>query len=562
MLPILLAQLIEPPLQPSPVRLPASQPTNTRPRSSDNKLILNLPNGSPGSDTDTDSKRKSKQNVSTQALPKVRNLTIYSDDQLRTFLSPCLSISNPRKRLDQCAAALTAQFRADGYINSRVYVSEESSGADLIAKEGILTEIRVITDQPRLAKKVGRLLKNNKGQVLNIVDLENQLQLLRQLPNILQIRGNLSKLGSDPQLATLRLDIESRGSKWMGGITLRNDGNSGSGDARTTANLVKQDLITYDDTFLIYGELSGDLSDQLGSGIISLTYRYPFADTVSLTTSLGYSKNKQIELEEPLDGLATDQLQGLVQLDWAMVETLQSSWTSFVGISINDNKTTLDNRSLPNVVPEIVRKPRTSYLRFGINSSHLFKTSSLSTSAYFLQGLNSFSNDRQINEWDAAGITPTSARALGGVVSGSSWLTPTLRLNAKAAAQIASNPLLPSMQFSLGSDIGLRGLPGQLISGDSGWVTTAELPWTLWKNDEQAVQLVPFFGVGGVSTTIDATSFKDTLGSTGAFIRYLPNSNWIIELGYAHQFETDDNPGPWDDWVLDDGLYAKASFQF
>ena len=560
MLPILLAQLIEPPLQPSPVRLPASQPTNTRPRSSDNKLILNLPNGSPGSDTD--SKRKSKQNVSTQALPKVRNLTIYSDDQLRTFLSPCLSISNPRKRLDQCAAALTAQFRADGYINSRVYVSEESSGADLIAKEGILTEIRVITDQPRLAKKVGRLLKNNKGQVLNIVDLENQLQLLRQLPNILQIRGNLSKLGSDPQLATLRLDIESRGSKWMGGITLRNDGNSGSGDARTTASLVKQDLITYDDTFLIYGELSGDLSDQLGSGIISLTYRYPLTDILSLTTSLGYSKNKQIELEEPLDGLATDQLQGLVQLDWAMVETLQSSWSSFVGISINDNKTTLDNQSLPSVVPEIVREPRTSYLRFGINSSHLFKASSLSTSAYFLQGLNSFSNDRQINEWDAAGITPTSARALGGVVSGSRWLTPTLRLNAKAAAQIASNPLLPSMQFSLGSDIGLRGLPGQLISGDSGWVTTAELPWTLWKDDEQAVQLVPFFGVGGVSTTIDATSFKDTLGSTGAFIRYLPNSNWIIELGYAHQFETDDNPGPWDDWVLDDGLYAKASFQF
>ena len=560
MLPILLAQLIEPPLQPSPVRLPASQPTNTRPRSSDNKLILNLPNGSPGSGTD--SKRKSKQNVSTQALPKVRNLTIYSDDQLRTFLSPCLSISNPRKRLDQCAAALTGQFRADGYINSRVYVSEESSGADLIAKEGILTEIRVITDQPRLAKKVGRLLKNNKGQVLNIVDLENQLQLLRQLPNILQIRGNLSKLGSDPQLATLRLDIESRGSKWMGGISLRNDGNSGSGDARTTASLVKQDLITYNDTFLIYGELSGDLSDQLGSGIISLTYRYPLADTLSLTTSLGYSKNKQIELEEPLDGLVTDQLQGLVQLDWSMVETLQSSWSSFVGISINDNKTTLDNKSLPSVVPEIVREPRTSYLRFGINSSHLFKTSSLSTSAYFLQGLNSFSNDRQINEWDAAGITPTSARALGGVVSGSRWLTPTLRLNAKAAAQIASNPLLPSMQFSLGSDIGLRGLPGQLISGDSGWVTTAELPWTLWKDDEQAVQLVPFFGVGGVSTTIDATSFKDTLGSTGAFIRYLPNSNWIIELGYAHQFETDDNPGPWDDWVLDDGLYAKASFQF
>ena len=560
MLPILLAQLIEAPLQPSPVRLPEARPTETRPTSGGDKPILQLPDEDPGSKTD--SQRKSTSRVSTPAPPTVRDLTIYNDNQLKTILDSCLSVADPRERLNQCAAALTAQFRADGYINSRVYVSEEPTGAALVAKEGILTEIRVFADQPRLAKRVGRLLKSRKGEVLNIVDLENQLQLLRKLPSILQIRGNLSKLGSDPQLATLRLDIESRGSNWMGGLSLRNDGNSGSGDARTTASLVKQDLITYDDTFLIYGELSGDLNDQLGSGILSLTYRYPIADTLSLTTALGYSKNKQIELEAPLDGLATDQLQGLVQLDWAMVETLQSSWSSFVGISINDNTTTLDDRSLPSVVPEIVREPRTSYLKVGVNGSHQFNTASLTTSAYFLQGLNSFSNGRQINEWDAAGITPTSAKAFGGILNGSWWLTPTLRLDAKAAGQIALNPLLPSMQFSLGSDIGLRGLPGQLISGDSGWVTTAELPWTLWKKDEQAVQLVPFFGVGGVETTINPFSFNDTLGSTGAFVRYMPSSNWILELGYAHQFETDDNPGPWEDWVLDDGLYAKASFRF
>jgi hemolysin activation/secretion protein len=30
------------------------------------------------------------------------------------------------------------------------------------------------------------------------------------------------------------------------------------------------------------------------------------------------------------------------------------------------------------------------------------------------------------------------------------------------------------MQFTLGSDVGLRGLPGQLISGDSGWLSTGD----------------------------------------------------------------------------------------
>ncbi len=143
-------------------------------------------------------------------------------------------------------------------------------------------------------------------------------------------------------------------------------------------------------------------------------------------------------------------------------------------------------------------------------------------------------------------------------------MTPTLRLDAKAAGQMALNPLLPSMQFSLGSDIGLRGLPGQLISGDNGWVTTAELPWTIWQQSQsaQAVQLVPFFGVGGIATDINDFSFSDTLGSTGAFIRYIPSKNWNFELGYAHQFETNDNEGPWKDWILDDGLYAKITLQF
>jgi hypothetical protein len=44
--------------------------------------------------------------------------------------------------------------------------------------------------------------------------------------------------------------------------------------------------------------------------------------------------------------------------------------------------------------------------------------------------------------------------------------------------------------------------------------------------------------------------------------RWLANRNWAVELGWVQQFETNDNLGVWNDWVLDDGLYAKVSFRF
>ena len=136
MLPILFAQLIEPPLQPSPVRLPEARPTETRPTYGDDKRILVAPAETRDQGQNDTIKSSEGRN---QVLQEVLNLTVYNENQLKTILNSCFSVEDPRERLDQCAAALTAQFRADGFINSRVYVSEEATGAVLIAKEGILS---------------------------------------------------------------------------------------------------------------------------------------------------------------------------------------------------------------------------------------------------------------------------------------------------------------------------------------------------------------------------------------------------------------------------------------
>ena len=56
------------------------------------------------------------------------------------------------------------------------------------------------------------------------------------------------------------------------------------------------------------------------------------------------------------------------------------------------------------------------------------------------------------------------------------------------------------MGFSLGSDVGLIGLPGRIASGDSGWLAVGELIWTVWKNDKQQLQLIPYIGKVGIHT--------------------------------------------------------------
>jgi hemolysin activation/secretion protein len=97
------------------------------------------------------------------------------------------------------------------------------------------------------------------------------------------------------------------------------------------------------------------------------------------------------------------------------------------------------------------------------------------------------------------------------------------------------------MQFSLGSDVGLRGLPGQLISRESGWLAVTEASWTFWQNQSNALQLLPFMGAGGVLTEVSGFKFSDTVGSGGLLLRWLAGQHWAFELGWVHQFSTNDN---------------------
>ena len=111
------------------------------------------------------------------------------------------------------------------------------------------------------------------------------------------------------------------------------------------------------------------------------------------------------------------------------------------------------------------------------------------------------------------GIDVGESRALGGLANLTLLAAPNVSLNLRGAGQVAFSSLPSSMGFSLGSDVGLIGLPGSIASGDSGWLAVGELIWTVWEKDKQQLQLLPYIGKGGVHTELAGVSFEDQVGS-------------------------------------------------
>lgn len=569
----LLAQLVAPPLLQGPVRLPEPGPLKSLPDSPDQQQKA-PPKLDPENDLSPEKPRSPLPGPDTDSvgpggvaplgpLPAVQGLTIYAADQLAEIFRSCGSIADNEERLTACAVALGSRLIADGYVSSRVFVEASPAPGFLLVKEGRLVEVRVEGRDERLNGRIQRLLRPLQGKILNLADVETQLRLLNNLPGVSSVRGSLLRLGTDPAQGVLRVSVEPGGEPWRGEISLRNDGSNGSGEGRGVVTVLKPGLLARGDTLLFYNEINASDATELGALITSLSYTYPLTPAINITGAFGYSRRNLVETTDISGGLiSTSQFQGLGQLEWVFRESLRDRWSVFAGYSVNQVNTYLDNQRLPRLIPESIRNPRNGYLRLGISANGLLGNVGWGGNLYFLQGIGAATPSVQRRELDAAGIDLGKARAIGGVLSAAWAFAPSWQLNLRGGGQVAFQPLSSPMQFSLGSDVGLRGLPGQLISGDSGWLSTGEVVWTFWQKSNQALQLVPYIGAGGVRTKVSGIDFSDTVGSGGLLVRWINGYNWEFELGWAEQFSTNDNIGAWQDWALGKGVYAKLQYRF
>ena len=133
------------------------------------------------------------------------------------------------KRLNACAAALTARLVTDGYINSRVCATNPSPGA-LEVVLGVIAELRITSDDEALKKQGGK--STLIGTVLHLPTLEDALVNVRRR-GVGSIQGNMGRLGSDPTKAVIDLAVElTPPTPLQGDLSVSNTGNAGSGEWR------------------------------------------------------------------------------------------------------------------------------------------------------------------------------------------------------------------------------------------------------------------------------------------------------------------------------------------
>ena len=563
---LLLAQLVSPPLQPGPARLPEQvpkqqlepDPSSTKPELDDRQLV---PNGDglkePGQ---LPLKPTSRDDVSSSV--EIKGTTPYSQAELRQLLSLCQAESSAETRLKRCAETLSGLLQQDGYVNSRVFIEDEPAPGHLSVVMGHLVELHINSEDQRLQQKVRRRLANLLGKVLHLPDLQKQLQQLKQQSVVGSVSGSLGKLGSDPTQAVLTLTVTAANHPWRGDLSVRNDGNTGSGEWRAITVLQKPTVLIDDDLLQIYGELNADRDPELGASLGSISYTLPLGESVDITGSFGASRRNLVEAEGPAHGLSFRQYQGLAQLQWTLKDSDNQLWYAQAGLSANRSDSYLDGRSFPLIIGGPDGDLSSGYLRVSLGHAGRNNNLAWTGQAYWLQGIAGFSSEEQLKDLAFYGIHPDQSRALGGITTLGWRMSSNLQLNWRAAGQVAFNELTNDMGFSLGSDVGLRGLPGTLISGDTGWLSNAELNWSFWQQHNNTLQLVPFFGIGGVQTIRDSMSFNDTIGSGGILVRWLHGRHWSLALGWTEQFNDGDNIGIWNDWLLGSGAYGKLRYRF
>ena len=557
---LLLAQLVAPPLQPGPVRLPATTAPQERLALPADKPILD-----PGLVPNEVEAESPTAEENTALIPSWRPTVIgdspYSSDEIETALKSC-GKATPAETLNACAAALTARFIKDGYVNTRVYTLPEPKPGALEVVMGVIAELQVESSNEELKAKVERQLAPLLGSVLHIPTLEKALVEVRR-GGVGEIAGNMGRLGSDPTKAVVTLGVEAAPpTPLRGDFSVGNNGSPGNGEWRSNAVLLQGDFIKRGDTALLFLELKNDGQLELGSTLLSATYTYPLSDNWNLTGSVGYSHGNFVEFKGDQHKLNFRTLQGMIQFDTVLHQGDSYSWTAAAGISASRTASFEGNSSIPLVVGGGEDGwMRSGNFKLSSSISGITGPAGWSTNGYFLQGFPGLTNDEHLHNLDLLGIDVGQARAVGGLAN-LTWLaTPNVSVNLSGAGQVALNRLPSSMGFSLGSDVGLIGLPGSIASGDSGWLTIGELIWTVWKNETQQLQLIPYIGKGGLHTEIAGETFEDDVGSGGLIARYTQD-RWQVELGWVNTFDTDDNPGFWNDWWLGHGVHTKLRYAF
>jgi hemolysin activation/secretion protein len=463
---------------------------------------------------------------------------VFSQAELAKVTAPFSNRSLTSEDLEEARRAVTMHYVNHGYVSSGAVIPDQDPSSGVIVMrivEGVLSRIELHGNKWLRDSYIRGRVERWSGPPLNLTELQDGLQLLRQNPNITQINAEL-KPGTAPGDSLLDLKVADQ-QPFRLGIQFDNERPTSVGSMQIWALGSDVNLTGHSDPLDLKYGIANDGPDGMEfSGLDNLegSYVLPFT---RFDTSIGLHASRLntsiIEQTfQPLDITSLTTSYGVV-LRQPVYQTANQEAAVAIGFDHRWNNTALLGEAF-NISPGAIEgKTEVSVLRLSQEWTDRGQNHVLALRSTFNIGL------------DVLGSTDSG---IPGAPNGQffSWLgqgqyirrlfNTQNQLVFRLAGQWTAEPLLALEQFSVGGLETVRGyLENQLVR-DRGIIASLEfrVPVLYNKAGVGIVSLAPFFDFGG-AWNVDGSPEPTTIYSTGVGLLVNPGKHLSAQIYWGYR---------------------------
>ena len=487
--------------------------------------------------------------------------TVLPPADLEALVTPYEGREVTLEELFRLKDELTLAFVNAGYVNSGATLPDQDVSEGVVRFQVIEGELEAVDITGTRQLDTGFLeqrIRLGAGPPLNVNALQDRLQLLLQDPTIAKLDARLLP-GSAPGRARLAVAVEEREKRFSVEARAANDQSPSIGANDGGLTFTWFNLLGRNDPLIVTGDLTEGLREASFYYSVPLTAR-----------DLRFHIGGQISSADVVDDDVQD-------LD---IESSAKQITVGLGMPIIDTTANRVGLDL-----SFNRERNRTYL---LNEPFSFSpgTDDGQSDVSVLQFTQDWQNRGRRRAVSLASTFNWGLPILGATDNGSQqpdgdffyWLgqgqlahrvfSDRDQLVVRAQAQIATDPLLASQQYSIGGIDTVRGYFVNEVVRDSGFAFGIEYRYPLldlWDRErirgpeDMSLELVPFFDYGyGVNHHDNPEDIdSDTLASLGLGLRWIWPPRVLAEVYWGNRFSNRD--GDPDDALLDAGINFRVS---
>jgi len=463
--------------------------------------------------------------------------------------------------LEEARRAVTEYYVSRGYINSGAVLPDQEPRDGIVVIriiEGTLSTVRITGNKWLGESYIRDRIERWSGPPLNMNELKEGLQLLRQNPNVAQVNAELQP-GTTPGTSALDVRVKDE-TPFRLGLQVDNDRPPSVGADEILLLAGDTSLTGHSDPFdLVYGIAEGgdhgfkfsDFNDESASYLVPLT---PYDTSLRIYGN----KNDYTVIEQPFKPLdiTSESYRAGATLRQPLYETSSRELALAVTFEREHSKTIVNGAPFETISPGSVNGAEDiSALRITQEWIDRSQTQVMALRSTFSMGLDAFGvtddgTDRNAKFFTWMGQGQYVLRLFN---------TPN-QLILRTIGQVSPRPLLAMEQFALGGPDSVRGYLVYQIVRDEGVFSSAELrvPVMIDRLGSPIVQFAPFFDFGGAWNVGASTPDPTTIYSAGVGVLFSPNRHLNAQLYWGHPFRSVSNPH---DDLQDYGITFKVIYE-